>query len=384
MSFRVQLLTFDSALPGNSSHLFGDGFRRAYIEPKLVSSEWIYFSDPDDTMITIRPDTTQIQREGQSLLVDHMIGGTLVPAGTTLTFYNRTRITAYGDDGRTYYYYAYEPRTPALNVAGSVIGARRHTMIVVPDPERSPAAPPFDPLTMAITTARADAGNSLTQAVAHADIPPEYLAVPCFVAGTLIDTASGSRAVETLRPGDLVMTRDHGARVVNWVGGRHLSAAALDLRPNLRPVRIKAGALGHGLPTRDLLLSPQHRVLVCSRIAERVSGAGEALVAACHLAGRAGIAAETPENGVSYHHILLRKHELVRSEGCWSETLYCGPEAIKTLTPSARRELSALFPEFFAPGADCPAPARPFMSGRQARELVRRHDKHQKPLLEDA
>ena len=48
------------------------------------------------------------------------------------------------------------------------------------------------------------------------------MGIPCFTAGTLIDTPSGPRAVEELRPGDLVTTRDHGPAPLLWAGASRL------------------------------------------------------------------------------------------------------------------------------------------------------------------
>lgn len=92
----------------------------------------------------------------------------------------------------------------------------------------------------------------------------------CFVAGTLIETPVGWRAVEELAPGDLVITRDNGHQPVRWVGSVRLSGSSLARHSRLRPIRIRAGALGPATPARDLLVSPQHRVLVRSNIAMRM------------------------------------------------------------------------------------------------------------------
>ena len=83
--------------------------------------------------------------------------------------------------------------------------------------------------------------------------------VACFGPGTLIDTPDGPRRVEALRHGDLVSTCDHGPQPVRWIRNSHQSPDRS--RKDNRPVRIKAGALGRGIPARDLIVSPQHRIL---------------------------------------------------------------------------------------------------------------------------
>lgn len=202
---------------------------------------------------------------------------------------------------------------------------------------------------------------------------------PCFTPGTAIATPGGERRVEDLRAGDAVMTADHGAQRLLWIGRRHLDATALDLAPNLRPVRVAAGALGPGLPRRELLLSPQHRLLVRSAIAERVGGAPEVLVAVRHLIGLPGIAPAREIRTVSYLHLLFMRHELVIANGALSESLYLGRQALRGLSRPARNEVFALFAELRDTHLP-PLPARPLLSGRAARALVARHARHNRAL----
>ncbi|MEO1000489.1 MAG: Hint domain-containing protein, partial [Pseudomonadota bacterium] len=86
--------------------------------------------------------------------------------------------------------------------------------------------------------------------------------VNCFAAGTLIETPAGPRAVETLAVGDLVRTADGRDVALRWTGTQHLGPEELARQPALRPVRIAAGAFGPGRPARDLVVSPQHRIVV--------------------------------------------------------------------------------------------------------------------------
>ena len=78
--------------------------------------------------------------------------------------------------------------------------------------------------------------------------------VACFTRGTLIETDKGPRAIETLQAGDLVWTLDAGHQPIRWIGETRLDAQALARAPHLRPIRIAAGALGDGTPSRDLLV----------------------------------------------------------------------------------------------------------------------------------
>lgn len=168
--------------------------------------------------------------------------------------------------------------------------------------------------------------------------------VPCFTAGTLIATPEGLRAVEELRPGDRVITRDHGAQRVLWVGQRRLDSADLVSMPALRPIRLRRGALGAGLPEQDLLVSPNHRMLVAAADNELNFGTSEVLVAAKLLVNGESIVAVGPEP-VTYVHILFARHELVMAAGCWSESFQPGAQVIGSLGDAQRHEILQLFPE---------------------------------------
>lgn len=200
--------------------------------------------------------------------------------------------------------------------------------------------------------------------------------VPCFTPGARILTAEGSRPVETLRPGDLIVTADHGLQPLLWIGGRALQLDEMHRTPGLRPIRIAAGALGAGMPERDLIVSPQHRVLIRSRIAARIGGAPELLVAAKHLLGLPGIAALPAPAPVRYLHLLLSRHEVIFADGAATETLLTGAQAMQGLTRIARAEIRAIFSTRMPLEA-----ARPLPTGRLARTLGARHAKNGKPLV---
>lgn len=194
----------------------------------------------------------------------------------------------------------------------------------------------------------------------------ELVSPPCFVAGTGILTPSGWRAVETLEVGDLVITRDSGALPLCWVGGVTLDAARLAREPDLRPVRIRRDAYGPNAPRRDLFLSPQHRILLSGPRLEMFFGEEEMLCAACHLVGDPSIAVDTARTSVSYHHILFGSHEIVLSDGLWTESFLPGPEALRGIPKASRDEVLRLFPALagHAPaGFDA---ARPVLRGFEA------------------
>lgn len=82
----------------------------------------------------------------------------------------------------------------------------------------------------------------------------------CFAAGTQISTATGTCAIEHLNPGDLVQTADGRSAPVKWVGRQTLSRFTAG--HHMQPVRIRAGALGHQVPERDLIVTADHGMLI--------------------------------------------------------------------------------------------------------------------------
>lgn len=211
----------------------------------------------------------------------------------------------------------------------------------------------------------------------------EFSDIICFGAGTLIATDDGDRAVEALKVGDQVLTLDHGYQPIRWIGSVRLDSATLKDHPRLRPIRIRASALGAGYPQRDLLVSPQHRILVSSTIAQRMFDEDAVLIPAKKLTCLDGIdVVEETENGVHYVHLLCDTHEIVWSNGTPTETLLIGAEALKSVSAAARQEIQMLFPDcgtaVFKPAAARHVPA----SGKRMEKLAQRHQRNGKPLFD--
>lgn len=194
----------------------------------------------------------------------------------------------------------------------------------------------------------------------------------CFAQGTLIKTLAGETPVEELKVGDQVLTMDCGYQPIRWIGGNKLSADDLKLRTELRPIRIRAGALGCGLPTTDLVVSPQHRILVRNPYPHKEFGTSEFLVAAKKLLALPGFEIVHSDIGVEYFHVLFDEHQIIFSNGAPTESLYTGPEALKAVSPEARNEILAIFPMISDPDFYC-EPARFIpQKGRKVRSLFQR------------
>jgi Ca2+-binding RTX toxin-like protein len=193
--------------------------------------------------------------------------------------------------------------------------------------------------------------------------------IPCYAPGTLIDTPSGPRAVETLKPGDLVTTYDHGPQPIRWI--RSADHPLEKVEDDAKPVQIKAGALGDNLPKRDLTVSPQHRILVGGNGQLEHIFDSEVFVAAKSLTTLPGIHHLKHKAKITWIHFACDRHEIVTAQGCQSESLLLGPMAIKGLGTA---ELQALHSIFGSPGMPDAAlngpPARECLTVGSSRRLI--------------
>ncbi|HKL05570.1 MAG TPA: Hint domain-containing protein [Roseovarius sp.] len=173
---------------------------------------------------------------------------------------------------------------------------------------------------------------------------PETGGVICFTPGTRIETPEGPRLVEELREGDRVQTKDNGAQEVQWIGSRRMSGARLFAMPHLRPVRIRAGALGIERPDQELLVSPEHRMLIKGDVARALFNTPEVLVTARDLINNGSIAVDVHMREVTYYHLLLPDHQILWANGVETESFHPASTALSTLAPEDRARLLGLDP----------------------------------------
>lgn len=192
----------------------------------------------------------------------------------------------------------------------------------------------------------------------------------CFVAGVRILTPKGYVPVETLEEGDRVITRDHGTQALRWVGKTVLPASMLRDRPELRPVRIKAGAFGPDEPMQDLRVSRQHRILVRDWRSQVMFGEeGGVLAPALSLINDDTIITEAPDQDVEYIHLAFDAHEVVYAEGVEAESFHPFGQTVAKLTPEQRAELFAIFPELESASGEAYPSARHQLKAKEGRVL---------------
>ncbi|WCQ98460.1 Hint domain-containing protein [Paracoccus aestuarii] len=318
MLFTITVLSVASPINGHPNSADMAFFVRRFGE--------VFFDDPQVSQLIIANDDDQLRGSlpfpdatGQHVHQDLQIGQTTIAAGTRIDLVSGSVLQ--DEDGDSFiviFPYAFDPTR--LPWEGTPLIADRTAVLVLPVAREDGVFPVFDPAKRFNYAGDFSVGGttlSVTMQPSAADDGPW-----CFAHGTLIHNDRGLRPVEALRPGDLVLARDAGFQPLIWVGGRHLSAADLDLTPNHRPARLLVG-----LPGVTVL-----RDTAC----------------------------------VTYRHLLLDKHHLIRSEGAWTESLLPGPMALRALGPVNRAAVLALVDPARMP------PARPLPRGHALRRLVDR------------
>jgi hypothetical protein len=169
--------------------------------------------------------------------------------------------------------------------------------------------------------------------------------VICFTPGTRIATPDGPKLIQSLRPGDRVLTKDDGAQEVLWTGSRRMSGARLYAMPHLRPIRFRAGAFGNDRPEPDLIVSPAHRMLIKGAAAQTLFGTTEVLVRAEDLLNDTTITVDHVLREVTYIHILLERHNIVFANGVETESFHPSNTALEMIDPAQRDVLMAVMPQ---------------------------------------
>jgi hypothetical protein len=159
------------------------------------------------------------------------------------------------------------------------------------------------------------ANSFLATAGVYSDTDPPATIVEtptlyCFLLGTLIETAMGSVAVEQLNIGDKVLSHSGREVEVKWIGWQKMHGAFAAMMDGL-PVCISVGALGNGLPVRDIFVSPDHALYLvdCMLVHAKALVNGVTIYQVIEW-----------EGDVTYFHIETEKHEIIFAEGAPTET----------------------------------------------------------------
>lgn len=237
-----------------------------------------------------------------------------------------------------------EPEDPLLDRGFAVTdGVRRYTVTVIDVPDALPLLMFLDD----VPPANAELWVSHVMASpAHLNrITESPKSVICFTPDTRIRTPDGVKRVGDLEEGDLVQTKDDGPQPVLWIGRRRMSGARLFAMPELRPIRIRAGATGMGIPDFDLLVSPDHRMLLKGDVARALFNTPEVLVRARDLINDRSIVVDHRVGHVTYVHLLFDRHQVVWANGIESESFHPASMPLDAIEPRQRNQLIARVPE---------------------------------------
>ncbi|MEQ3726534.1 MAG: Hint domain-containing protein [Tateyamaria sp.] len=195
--------------------------------------------------------------------------------------------------------------------------------------------------------------------------------VVCFTPGTRIRTLAGEVPIQNLKAGDRVVTRDHGAQTIKWIGSTTVSGSYASDNKRLRPILIRKDALGPQTPERDMRVSRQHRILVRDWRAEMLFGnPGGVLVPAFTLCNDKTITEERPTEDVTYIHMAFENHEIVYADGIEAESFQPVARTVVGLSAPHRKELFELFPELAHEQSHVYESAREELRGHLARAIT--------------
>ena len=223
--------------------------------------------------------------------------------------------------------------------------------------------------TVTVPDGTVDTSNTATQfaSLVSMGVPP------CFARGTLIETPDGPCAVENLRIGDLVATAADHPQPLRWIGVRKVDFGPCNPRGNKdKPIEIKPGALGPGVPRRTLVVSPQHRLVLTGSEVEMICKTPEVFAAANALTGLNGVRRMHGKRQIIYYALLFDQHEVIFAEGARTESFRPGPVALDGFSPQHRAELYRIYPGLVDdPERSLGPPARKIISKREAQNVIR-------------
>ena len=167
----------------------------------------------------------------------------------------------------------------------------------------------------------------------------------CFTPGTRLLTPHGTVAVEDLAEGDEIQTKDDGVQDIRWIGRRQMTGARMFAMPELCPVRIRAGAMSDDIPQDDLIVSPDHRLLLRGARAQSLFNTDEVLVTARDLVNDHSVSVLRGLRQVTYIHLALDRHQIIWANGMETETFHpasCDPMMLEEVQ---REDLYHAFPD---------------------------------------
>lgn len=189
---------------------------------------------------------------------------------------------------------------------------------------------------MPTTLSNVTLGNLSDGNFAYAPMPV------CLHEGSAISTVLGAQPIETLRPGDLMLTLDQGfqpTRLITRQCFRFPKAGDA-----AQPILIAANSFGPKNPNEDLIVSPQHRILI-----PKGPTRPPMLASARNLLKRPGVRRMRGRRSATYYNLVLDTHQIIFANGC--------PVESRLLTPTTRQVVTAQFGPNWPRALNRPSPS---------------------------
>ncbi|MEL7461854.1 MAG: Hint domain-containing protein [Pseudomonadota bacterium] len=188
------------------------------------------------------------------------------------------------------------------------------------------------------------------------------------VTGANLRTPCGPRRVENIRVGDLIVTRDAGLQPVRVVFSRTLVAAELAADPSLAPVRLAPRAIAPMMPAQELLVAPDHRLLIPGWRLEDKDDSEMTLLPARELAGVNDTIHTARDIGdVTYFSFVFDEHVVFCANGMPVESFRPTPAALDAVDTHVGDDISRLFPDLKTSPETYPAARYPMADHARVR-----------------
>lgn len=184
--------------------------------------------------------------------------------------------------------------------------------------------------------------GAVTEREVRAPATPEFQsAFNAFAHGSLVTTTEGEIAVEDLRPGMQVVTRERGPQEILWIG-----IMTHTVSPAAAPVltRVTAGRFGPAQPAMDVLAGPGARLLHRPAGARFDCGDKLAYTPLRDFIDGDGVIGIAPRMATNTYHICLRRHGTLRVGGLDMESFHPGMTILEQMGFHTRDLFLSMFP----------------------------------------
>ncbi len=147
--------------------------------------------------------------------------------------------------------------------------------------------------------------------------------VPSFGPNNRVMTQKGEVPIAWLCRGDKVLTRDDGYQPLRWIGRFQVPLLRMRRNTRLAPVRIWSKLVDPIAPSSFVEVSPDHQVLLGGAEVQLLFGQDEVLVPSRFLSDPKKPAISP--SGYVYHQLLFARHQVIRVNGIWAESLFIPP-----------------------------------------------------------